>query len=182
VSTGTNDERVILVDEADRAVGTGEKAAVHQGELPLHRAFSVYLFDPRGRMLITKRSDKKVTWPGFWSNACCSHPRPGEATAEAALRRLDEELGLSADVEELFAFTYSARYDETWGEHELDHVFVGHVENPGTANPDEIADWRFVTAADLRRELADTPGAFTPWFCLSVERVLASVSQDAVGE
>ncbi len=165
---------MILVDEADRPIGERGKASAHQGDLPLHRAFSVFLFDARGRMLITKRSDAKVTWPGFWSNACCSHPRPGEATADAARRRLGEELGLSAEVEHLFAFEYSARYDDDWGEHELDHVFVGRAEDAGKPNPEEIADWRFVEVDDIRRELGASPESFTPWFRLSVERVLAA--------
>ena len=173
MSIDPTEERVILVDEADRPLGEGEKSAVHQGDLPLHRAFSVYLFDEQGRMLITKRSAQKVTWPGFWSNACCSHPRPGEATEDAAVRRLTEELGFATEVRHRFAFAYRAQYDETWGEHELDHVLVGRVDGPLQPNPAEVADWRFVSASELRRELAESPERFTPWFRLSVERVLA---------
>ena len=169
------DERVILVDAEDRPVGEAEKAACHRHPVPLHRAFSVFLFDASGRMLLTQRSAKKATWPGSWSNACCSHPRPGEATAEAAARRVREELGVTAALRPLFSFVYEARYDDVHGEHELDHVFVGRLDAEPAPDPDEIAAWRLVEPAALRAALAETPGDYSPWFRLSVERVLAAV-------
>lgn len=175
------DEVVILVDEQDRPIGEALKAACHLHPVPLHRAFSVFLFDPAGRMLLTKRSALKPTWPGSWSNACCSHPRPGEGTAEAAGRRVREELGVSARLRPLFSFVYAAQYDEEHGEHELDHVFVGRLDAEPMPDPSEISDWRLVEPATLRASLAETPGDYSPWFRLSVERVLAEAGPAGLG-
>lgn len=163
---------VILVDAEDRPVGTEEKAACHHHPVPLHRAFSVFLYDERGRMLITKRSAAKATWPGYWSNACCSHPRPGEATEAAAHRRLGEELGTSAVTLELrFAFAYDARFDDTWGEHELDHVFVGRFDGSLTPDPAEVEAWELVAVEELERRIAADPDRFTPWFRIACARL-----------
>lgn len=180
--SGAGEDVVILVDDEDRRIGQAEKATCHRHPVPLHRAFSVFLFDAAGRTLLTKRSAAKATWPGFWSNACCSHPRPGEGTAEAAARRVREELGVEADLRSLFSFLYEARYDATWGEHELDHVFIGRLEGELAPDPAEIEDWRLVGAEALRTSLAVAPDAcaprpgsprpYTPWFRLSAARVL----------
>lgn len=172
---------VILVDADDRPIGEAEKIACHHHPVPLHRAFSVFLFDAAGRMLITQRSQAKATWPGSWSNACCSHPRPGEDVAAGAARRVREELGLEAELRPLFSFVYDARYDDTHGEHELDHVFVGALKGEPTPDPTEIEAWRLVDAETLRAELAERPEAFSPWFRLSVERVLAEDRSSRAG-
>lgn len=147
--------------------------------MQLHRAFSVFLFDSEGRMLITKRSAKKNTWPGFWSNACCSHPHEGESTEDAAQRRLEEELGISTELRFLFTFEYRAGYDADWGEHELDHVFAGRHHGPLAPDRDEVAQEEFVDVEDLKRDVRDRPDRYTPWFRISLERVLAT--QDVQG-
>lgn len=167
-------EVLILVDGEDRQVGSETKDECHRHPLRLHRAFSVFLFDRAGRMLISKRSTKKNTWPGFWSNACCSHPREGESTEEAARRRLEEELGIRTEVRFLFKFEYRADYDETWGEHEVDHVFVGQYEGPLALNRDEVEEAKFIAVEDLKRDVRDRPERYTPWFRISLERVLNS--------
>jgi isopentenyl-diphosphate delta-isomerase len=166
-------ETLILVDSRDRQTGVEGREACHRRPLKLHRAFSVFLFDPNGRMLITKRSAKKNTWPGFWSNACCSHPREGEETEEAARRRLGEELGISAELRFLFAFEYRADYDAMWGEHELDHVFVGRHHGPLAPDEDEVDEAKLIDVEDLRRDVRDRPDRYTPWFRISLERVLS---------
>jgi len=165
-------DALILVDSQDRQVGSQTKAECHRHPLPLHRAFSVFLFDQGGRMLITQRSGKKTTWAGFWSNACCSHPRDGESAEEAAQRRLGEELGISAELRFLFKFEYQADYDATWGEHELDHVFVGTYEGPLRPDRDEVEGAKFMDVEELKRDIRNNPDHYTPWFKMSLERVL----------
>ena len=167
------EEVLILVDRQDRQIGTESRAACHRHPLKLHRAFSVFLFDQDGRLLITKRSARKDTWPGFWSNACCSHPRDGESAEEAARRRLAEELSCSAELRFLFAFEYRADYDATWGEHEVDHVFVGHYGGPLAPDPDEVEKAEFVDIRALGQDVRDRPGRYTPWFRISLARVLS---------
>src|SRR5918997_6672888 len=127
-------EQVILVDEADREVGTGSKLEAHR-EGALHRAFSVFVFDRRGRLLLQKRAAGKYHSGGLWSNTCCGHPRPGEATAEAARRRLREEMNFDCELRAAFEFLYRAQFTNKLIEHEYDHVFVG--EFGGVFVPDE---------------------------------------------
>jgi isopentenyl-diphosphate delta-isomerase len=165
---------LILVDSADNEVGYQAAAECHSGKLQLHRAFSVFVFNDAGEMLITQRSSQKRTWPLFWSNACCSHPRKGENTSAAASARLQMELGITAAVNLLFKFEYRAQYDSNWGEYELDWVFLAHSNAPGNVNTEEIANWDFIRIDELKRQVAANPGKFTPWFRLCLDRVLAS--------
>ncbi len=165
-------ELLILVDSQDRETGTGNKEECHRIEPRLHRAFSVFLFDREGRMLITQRSKVKSTWPLFWSNACCSHPKPGETTEQAALRRLEEELGITAEIRFLFSFEYRAHYDSQWGEHELDHVFTGRFDGSLDPNEDEVEAWQYIDAESLREDVRKNPDRYTPWFKLVFDRVL----------
>ena len=167
------EDTLILVDSDDRQIGSETKAACHRHPLRLHRAFSIFLFGRDGRMLITKRSAKKDTWPGFWSNACCSHPHDEESTEEAARRRLREELGISAELRFLFTFEYRADYDATRGEHELDHVFVGQYDGPLRPDRDEVEDTEFVDVKDLKQAVRGRPDHYTPWFKISLDRVLS---------
>jgi len=173
MQNASSQETLILVDSEDRQIGSAAKADCHRRPLRLHRAFSVFLFDRGGRMLITKRSAKKHSWPGFWSNACCSHPREGESTGSAARRRLEEELGISAELRFLFKFEYRADYDATWGEHELDQVFVGQYDGPLAPDRDEIDEAKFIDVEDLKQDVRDRPDRYTPWFKISLDRVLS---------
>jgi isopentenyl-diphosphate delta-isomerase len=165
-------DTLILVDKDDKEIGYETKENCHYIKPKLHRAFSVFLFNSNGEMLITKRSGKKKTWPGFWSNSCCSHPRKGEEVKDAVSRRIKEELGISVPLSYLFKFEYSAQYDREWGEHELDHVFVGEYSGKVTPNKDEISDWKFIPVDDLLKDMRKNPDSYTPWFRMSVERVL----------
>ena len=157
-------EYVVLVDEKDNEIGLEEKLAAHMSPSKLHRAFSVFILNDKGQLLIQKRNAEKKTWPGFWSNSCCSHPRPNEPVALAAQRRLEEELGFSCKVEFLFKFQYMAQFDHQWGEHELDYVYVGYHD--GTVNPNslEVDDCAFVPLNTLEDDLERNPHAYTPWF------------------
>src|SRR5688572_9486804 len=120
-------QEVILVNEFDEAIGSMEKMEAHEKAL-LHRAFSVFLFNKKGEMLLQKRAASKYHSPSLWTNACCSHPMPGEETKQAALRRLDEELGFTTSINKAFHFTYKAVFDNGLTEHEFDHVFVGEYQ------------------------------------------------------
>lgn len=165
-------DQLILVDSADNEIGHETVTECHYGNLKLHRAFSVFVFNDAGEMLITQRSSKKLTWPLFWSNACCSHPRKGQGTEAAASARLITELGIHASVNLLFKFEYRAQYDNNWGEYELDWVFLSRGNGPGSVNSDEIKDWQFIQIDDLKGQVRSNPGKFTPWFRLCLDRVL----------
>jgi isopentenyl-diphosphate Delta-isomerase len=164
-----DNEPLILVDAADRQVGTASKAACHDGAGMLHRAFSVFLFDARGRVLLQQRSREKRLWPLYWANSCCSHPRLGEPVYEAAVRRVREELALEAELEALYTFEYQARFGESGSEHELCHVLVGRAEGEVRVNPREIAAHRFISASELDGELASD--TLTPWLKLEWPRL-----------
>jgi isopentenyl-diphosphate delta-isomerase len=154
---------VVLVDSQDNEVGIMEKLEAHEKGL-LHRAFSIFLFNSKGEMLLQQRALSKYHSPGLWTNACCSHPAPNETTLEAGKRRLQEELGLSTVLVEAFKFEYRASFDNSLTEHELDHVLVGYTDEFPQLNPDEAQDYRWVRWADLLSEMALYPEKFTVWF------------------
>ncbi|MBB6093472.1 isopentenyl-diphosphate delta-isomerase [Povalibacter uvarum] len=166
---------IIVVNGADEEVGQDFKAAVHQGDGILHRAFSVYLFDQQSRLLLQQRSELKPLWPGYWSNSCCSHPRPGETTREAAARRLQEELGLVRiqSLSFLFKFQYHARYGESAAEHEVCSVFAAIADQPQRIDRREVAQTRYVTASLLDRQLRDRPQRYTPWLQMAWKQIRA---------
>ena len=161
-------ELLILVDAEDRELGPGEKLRAHL-EGALHRAFSVFIFDRRGRLLMQKRAAAKYHSAGLWSNTACGHPRPGEATREAARRRLREEMGLDCELRAAFEFLYRAELEGALVEHEYDHVFVGTHEGDPAPDPAEVEDWRWVPMDELRRGLKDEPRRYSPWLKLVVE-------------
>jgi isopentenyl-diphosphate delta-isomerase len=154
---------VVLVDSQDNEVGIMEKMEAHEKGL-LHRAFSIFLFNSKGEMLLQQRALSKYHSPGLWTNACCSHPAPNETTLEAGKRRLQEELGLSTVLVEAFKFEYRATFDNSLTEHELDHVLVGYTDEFPQLNLDEAQDYRWVRWADLLSEMALYPEKFTVWF------------------
>jgi isopentenyl-diphosphate delta-isomerase len=170
-----NSEYVTLVDERGRTVGTGEKMAVHRAGT-LHRAFSVFIFSPQGQMLLQRRADEKYHSGGLWTNACCSHPRPGESVEDAAHRRLREEMGFDCPLQEILQFTYRAEFENGLVEHEYDHVFVGTFEGEPTPDRSEVSAWKWVDPAALQADLREHPGRYTPWFRLVVDDVLRHVS------
>ncbi|NNF41275.1 MAG: isopentenyl-diphosphate Delta-isomerase [Woeseiaceae bacterium] len=160
----SEDEPLILVDDEDNELGTLSKGRCHDGGGVRHRAFSLFLFDDDGRMLVQRRSATKRLWPGFWSNSCCSHPRRGETMAIATARRLSDELGIQASLQPIYHFCYTARFEEAGSENELCHVYLGKVNGEVRPNSSEIAEIRFVSARDLDDELLVSPEHFTPWF------------------
>jgi isopentenyl-diphosphate delta-isomerase len=167
----SEDDSLILVDRRDREIGTLDKARCHDGGGILHRAFSIFILDDRGRVLLQQRAAGKRLWPGFWSNSCCSHPRSGESLDVAIRRRLRQELGLECRLRQLFRFEYRALYGERGAEHELCSVHVGHSDRDPEVNRNEIHAWRWIEPAALDAELADRPEQFTPWLHLEWQRI-----------
>jgi isopentenyl-diphosphate Delta-isomerase len=170
------DKDIIVVNSADEEVGQDFKASVHAGDGILHRAFSVYLFDRQLRLLLQQRSEHKPLWPGYWSNSCCSHPRPGESTRDAAIRRVREELGLAQlqSLRFLFKFQYHARYELQGAEHEMCSVYAGIADRPICVDRDEVADVRFVAAPQLDSHLERDSPRYTPWLHLAWRRIRAN--------
>jgi isopentenyl-diphosphate delta-isomerase len=155
-------EQVILVDEGDRELGASEKMRAHR-DGALHRAFSIFVFDAQGRLLLQKRAREKYHSGGLWSNTCCGHPRPGEPTPEAARRRLREEMNFECELTEVFSFIYRAELDNKLVEHEYDHVLVGRFDGEPSPAAAEVEDWRWVGVAELARDLRANPEGYSYW-------------------
>jgi len=167
----SDSEELILVDASDTETGYLDKAACHDGGGILHRAFSVFLFNDAGELLLQQRADGKRLWPLYWSNSCCSHPRRGETMEQATQRRMQQELGTSAPVEFVYKFSYQAQFGELGSEHELCWVYLGRLVEPARPNRNEIAAVRYVGRDALNQELAAAGDTFTPWFKLEWERL-----------
>lgn len=161
---------LIEVDSNDNAVGIVEKMSAHRNGI-LHRAFSVFIFNPEGKWLLQKRSDTKYHSAGLWTNTCCGHPLPGEQTQEAARSRLKYEMGLDCELKEIFSFMYHARLENELAEHEYDHVFFGFSSNLPVVNREEVSQWREVSIHELRNEIMAGEKKFTEWFKMIFERV-----------
>ncbi len=166
-----DDEPLVLVDDQDREIGFLDKASAHLGQGTLHRAFSLFIFNQRGELLLQQRAAGKRLWPGFWSNTCCSHPRRGETLEHAIHRRLEEELGLEAPLQFLFKFQYQAQFDAEGAEHELCWVYAGYSSGQPKVNVNEISGLRFIAPDALDAEMAARPEAFTPWFKIEWARI-----------
>ena len=157
-------EELILVDADDNEAGFLSKADCHDGDGVLHRAFSLFLFNADGELLLQRRSDSKRLWGGYWSNSICSHPRRGESMEVATRRRLLDELNIEAELEFVYKFDYQASFGEQGSERELCHVFLGRAPSVIHPNESEISAIRFIAPADLDREFAEKPESLTPWF------------------
>ena len=167
-------ELIILVDGQDRQIGVEEKLAAHRDGGRLHRAFSVVVFNRRGEMLLQQRSARKYHFRGLWTNACCGHPRPGEALEGSARRRMREELGFDTELREVFSFVYSAEDpDSGLTEREFDHVLFGEFDGTPRPDPDEVSAVRWITRSELERELAERPDSFSHWFREAVVRIVS---------
>jgi len=161
-----DNEALIVVDAQDRILGHGTKAELHQGTGTLHRAFSIFLFNDAGHVLLQQRSADKPLWPEFWSNTCCSHPRRGESYGIATRRRLKEELGVEAPLRFTHRFRYQAQFSAEGAEHELCSVYVGRIDGDPKPNPQEVSDWQWISPSALDEWLETNPQNLTPWFKL----------------
>lgn len=157
------DELLILVDHNDQQIGTGHKLPIHHEGL-LHRAFSLFIFNRHGHLLLQRRALTKYHSAGYWTNSCCGHPRPGESTAQAAHRRLGEEMGFDCPLEEVTTLIYKAHVPGNLIEHELDHIFIGRFDGDPLANTDEVSQWQWIETHALLRWIDAEPQAFTVWF------------------
>jgi len=162
-------EYVILVDTADSELGTMEKMEAHEKAV-LHRAFSVFIFNDRGELMLQQRAAHKYHSPLLWTNTCCSHQRQGESNIQAGKRRLQEEMGFEVDLEEKFHFMYKAEFDNGLTEHELDHVMVGYYNEKPIINPEEVASWRWIDMEVLQKDMKDNPQDYTVWFKIIFDR------------
>ena len=163
-------EQVILVDTNDSEVGIMEKMEAHKQAL-LHRAFSVFLFNKQGKMLLQQRAFSKYHSPGLWTNTCCSHPRPGESLDHAVTRRLQEEMGIEATVSKAFDFIYKAVLPNELSEHEFDHVYIGQYDGEVTPNPLEVGNFVYQSIEEVKSNLETYPDKYTVWFQIAFPKV-----------
>lgn len=163
-------DEIVLVNEQDEEIGTMEKMETHRKGL-LHRAFSVFIYNKAGDMLLQQRALSKYHSGGLWTNACCSHPYPGETPLEAGLRRLNEELGFSTPIQPVFEFVYKASFDNGLTEYEYDHVFVGEYNGPISPNKAEVHDYCYMSAREIETALQTHPQRFTAWFQIAYPRL-----------
>ena len=170
-NTNEYEEEVILVDKHDVEQGTMEKMEAHKNGGTLHRAFSVFLFNTKGELLLQRRALHKYHSGGLWTNTCCSHPRPGETVREAGHRRLEEEMGMQCKLVELFSFEYKAELDGGMTEWELDHVLLGLSDKEPSINEEEVAEFKYMPLDDIDEDLNKNPQNYTEWFKICFERV-----------
>ena len=170
-------EMLILVNDKDEDIGSASKKECHEGSGLLHRAFSVFIFNQRKEVLIQQRSDEKMLWGKYWSNACCSHPRLGEEIEKAAHRRIKEELSLECDLSYLFKFQYQKKFLDVGSEFELCHVFIGKNDHQPSADPSEIKDWKYISIDELTQSMNKNPEYFTPWLQIEWSKIIGSYSE-----
>ena len=156
-------EQVVLVGPEDNEIGTMEKQQAHV-EGRLHRAISVFIFNSEGEMLLQQRAAGKYHSASLWTNTCCSHPRPGESSYAAAMRRLHEEMGLACELKEIFSFVYKASLDHDLTEHEFDHVFVGITDDMPRPDISEVGAWKYISQTSLDKDIEAAPEKYTEWF------------------
>ena len=164
-------EYVVLVNENDTQIGIMEKMAAHI--VPrLHRAFSIFIFNSKGELLLQQRALSKYHSPGLWTNTCCSHPRQGETLEEATARRLKEEMGMTCDMHEVFTFIYKAPVGLGLIEHEFDHVFFGQSDDIPVINTEEVANFKYMNLDDIAEDLKTHPELYTEWFKISFDEIM----------
>ncbi len=161
---------VILVNEQDEPIGKMEKIEVHQKGL-LHRAFSIFIFNEKGEMLLQKRAAGKYHSPGLWTNACCSHPQPGYEIIPAATFRLQEEMGFTTSLEKAFDFIYKVNFENGLTEYEFDHVLLGNYDGSIIPNEEEVEDYRYLTLTEIKNLLQSNPSDYTTWFKIAIPKL-----------
>ena len=163
------EEQVILIDENDNPIGLMEKIEAHEKAL-LHRAFSVFIFNKKGELMLQQRAADKYHSPLLWTTTCCSHQRDGETNLEAGKRRLFEEMGFVTELKEVFSFIYKAPFDNGLTEHELDHVMVGYFDGEPNLNAEEVESYKWMTLEDVKSDIENNPNEYTAWFKIIFEK------------
>ena len=169
-------EKVILVNEKDEPLGLMEKMEAHRKAL-LHRAFSIFVFNKKGELLLQQRAFHKYHSGGQWANTCCSHQRENETTLEAAHRRLQEEMGLDTPLTEVFSFIYKAKLDNELSEHEFDHVLFGFYDGKPEINPEEVSDWVYKPIDELQADIENHPEKYTIWLQIALKEVVKHLEE-----
>ena len=157
------EEMVVLVDKNDNQIGVMPKMEAHEKAV-LHRAFSVFTFNKKGELLLQQRAASKYHSPLLWTNTCCSHQREGESNIEAGMRRLEEEMGFTTSLKEVFSFIYKAPFDNGLTEHELDHVMIGYFDGEPNINKEEVESYKWMLLEDVKEDIENNPGIYTAWF------------------
>ena len=174
------EEEVILVNTQDEQIGTMPKMEAHE-KAQLHRAFSVFIMNDNGETMLQQRAAHKYHSPLLWTNTCCSHQRVGETNIEAGQRRLQEEMGFSTELDELFSFIYKAPFDNGLTEHELDHVMIGNYGGEPDINPAEVADFKWMRPEEIKKDIQVHPEKYTAWFKIIFEKFYGHISANAIG-
>jgi isopentenyl-diphosphate delta-isomerase len=163
------EEQVILVDAQDNPIGLMPKMEAHKKGV-LHRAFSVFILNTNNELMLQQRALHKYHSPGLWTNTCCSHQREGESNIAAGKRRLQEEMGVEAELHEITSFIYKASFDNGLTEHELDHIMIGHYDGLPNINSDEVASWKWMPIEAVRDDINQHPEKYTAWFIIIFEQ------------
>ena len=169
-------EYILTVDENDNVTGKGGKLKVHR-EGKLHRAFSLFVFNSKGELLLQRRAKSKYHSGGLWTNTCCSHQRDGETLEKAIHRRLKKDMGFGCELKEVFTFTYRVKFDDGLFENEYDHVFFGEFDGKPEPNPEEVDKWKWVGLEELRKDIRKNPDDYTYWLKVSIDRVISHANQ-----
>ena len=162
-------EKVVLVDRNDNPMGLMSKLEAHEKGV-LHRAFSVFILNKKGQLMLQRRALDKYHSPGLWTNTCCSHPRESEGNIEAGVRRLKEEMGFTTPLKPMFSFIYKSKFDNGLTEHEFDHVLLGYYDKQPFINKIEVSDWKWMSLDKIILEIKNKPEDFTVWFKIIFER------------
>ena len=170
-------EIIICVDKNDNEVGHVEKMEAHIKGL-LHRALSIFVFNEKNELLLQKRYSGKYHSPGLWTNTCCTHPNKNESTDDAAIRRLQEEMGFSCDLKEVFSFMYYIKFDNDLIEHEFDHVYFGRYSNEISINPLEVEDYKWISLDNIKVDLKTNPDNYTFWFKYIIENHIKEIEEN----
>jgi isopentenyl-diphosphate delta-isomerase len=170
------EDKVILVDINDNQVGLMPKLEAHQKGV-LHRAFSVFIFNKNGELMLQRRSLGKYHSPGLWTNTCCSHQREGESNIESGKRRLNEEMGFITELTEKTSFIYKTKFDNGLTEHEFDHILVGYFDNSPYINSEEVDTWKWMSMDSVQDDINESPENYTAWFKIIFKKYYKFISQ-----
>ena len=170
------EDKVILVDNNDNQIGLMPKLEAHEKGV-LHRAFSVFIFNNHGELMLQRRALTKYHSPGLWTNTCCSHQRDGESNISSGKRRLNEEMGFDTELFEKTSFIYKAKFDNGLIEHEFDHVLVGSYNHSPIINSIEVDSWKWMSMENVKKDINDHPDNYTAWFKIIFEKYYKYISQ-----